>query len=169
MINEECLDCSGDSELLSEAVTESLELMSKFSPDASSIKVDDVMNNNIIEIRDRKGQFVTSVPEILLQHTVDNYERCGIKTRGWTYTRVFRAATIYAENLEDQREKVRQYEQDRDSNFKPTPQQSGVSEESNSFPEEGLFRLDFNENLLRQHSELCAQLRQDSYEGDFED
>ena len=165
--DEDCVDCNENATKLLQAVDESIDLMEKFAADMSGVDAQDILKNNVIEVRDENGELIAAVHQEALDQLLTSYRKTGLyNMRKWSYTRVFSHSEVIAENLPDQRENVLNYEQSGSANPQPTPEQSGVSEEGDSLPEEGLFRLDLNEDLLRQHSELCPELRGDSDEGD---
>jgi len=166
-LDEECVDCNENANNLLKEIEEGLALMEQLQPGVTeSLSVQDVVENNIVEIRDATGTVIAAVPEAVVELTRKSYENAGVNTKKWTYARIFRQANQFVENLEEQRKRVN--EQNRNPNPKSTPEQSGIFEEGDTLLEEGLFRVDLNEDLLRQHQELCSELRQDSDSGNSE-
>lgn len=163
-IEEDCVDCTENAKKLMAEIDEGLDLMEKLQAGSTEgINPQNIMENNIVTIYDG-NDIVAAVPELMVEHLKKTYEQSGISTKKWVYTRVFRQAEQFVENLNEQRERVN--EQNRNLNPEPTPEQPGLFEEGDSLSEEGLFRVDLNEDLLRQHQELCSELRQDSDSGD---
>ena len=166
-IEEDCVDCNENATKLMQEIEEGLALIDEMQPGVQgSVSRDDIIANNVIMVYDGDGNLVSSLPEPVLEQTLKTYKDCGVDTRKWVFTRSFRQADHFVANIDEQRERLN--EQNRNLNPEPTPEQPGVLEESDTLPEEGLFRVDLNEDLLRQHSDLCDELRSDSNQGDSE-
>ena len=167
-IQEDCVDCKENTDKLMREVEEGLALIEEMQPGTiGSASRDDIVANNIIMVYDGDGNLISSLPEPVLEHTIKTYKDCGIDTSKWVFTRSFRQADHFVSTIDEQRERLN--EQNRNLNPEPTPEQPRVFKESNTLPEEGLFRVDLNEDLLRQHSDLCDELRSDSDKGDSSD
>lgn len=163
-IQEDCVDCNENTDKLMREIEEGLALIDEMQPGTQgSVSRDDIVANNIIMVYDGDGNLISCLPEPVLEHTLKTYKDCGIDTRNWIFTRSFRQADHFVANIDEQRERLN--EQNRNLNPQPTPEQPGVFEESDTISQEGLFRVDLNEDLLRQHSELCDELRSDSDKG----
>lgn len=166
-LDEECVDCNENANKLMREIEEGLELMESMENGISdTMNAQDIIDNNIVTVYDENNNVVCAVPECILEDTLETYKLVDINTKKWRCVRVYSQAEQFVKTIDEQRERLN--EQNRDPNPESTPEQSGILEESDPLPEEGLFRVDLNEDLLRQHSNLCDELRPDSNQGDSE-
>jgi hypothetical protein len=156
-LDEDCVDCNENASKLMKEIEEGLEIMESMeSGITQTMNAQDIIDNNIVTILDENGNVMSAVPECVLQNTLESYRISGFNIKKWRYTRVFRQAEQFVERIDEHRERLN--EQNRNLNPESTSEQSGIPEEGDTLPEEGLFRVDLNEDLLRQHQELCSEL-----------